>query len=255
MSPRKRIFTVAAISLFTFLLAISFWPTAGGRAASGSDTDAADYISTPEKDLIREINLVRADPLKYAANLEQMKKYYKGKDYKAPGQTVWLTTNEGTSAVDEAIIFLRAAKPLPPYTLSKGMTLAAKDHVKDLGKTGNTGHRGTDGSTTESRVNRYGNFSNGIGENIVYQSDTAREIVLGWLVDDGVSTRGHRRNLLSTNYRHIGVAIGERTGYGSMCVLTFAGAYAESNGAPVSNPNTAVQPKGTAQPKSGARKM
>lgn len=249
MNPRKRIFTVAAISLLSTLLLIG-WPTAGGRAASGFDLETADYVTAPEKDLIREINLLRADPVGYAAHLEQMKKYYKGKDYKAPGKTVWLTTNEGAGAVDEAIAFLRTMKPLPPYSLSKGMTLAAKDHVRDLGKTGKTGHRGTDGSTTESRVNRYGNFSNGIGENIVYQSDTAREIVLGWLVDDGVATRGHRRNLLSSGYRFVGIAIGEQSSYGSMCVLTFAGTYAESGGgAPLQ------KPKGEAAPKTGARKM
>ncbi len=255
MNPRNRSLTVAAISIFSVLLFLAL-PANSGRAASGSDVETADYLSPFEKDLIREINLLRADPAGYVANLEQMKKFYKGKDYQRPGQPT-LMTNEGVGAVDEAIAFLRTAKPLPPYSLSKGMTLAAKDHVKDLGKTGNSGHKGTDGSSTEARVNRYGSFSNGIGENIVYQSDTAREIVLGWLVDDGVATRGHRRNLLSSNYRYIGVSTGERSSYGSMCVLTFAGAYAESSGASVNGaqPATAKPAGGPAPTKSGARKM
>lgn len=233
MNPRRRDYVLVAISLtITLLLANS--PLAGGRE-SNSDIEKAEYLTLTEKDLVREINLLRSNPAQYAANLEQMKKNYKGSDYIAPGQIQRLTTNEGVKAVDEAISFLRASKPLPPYILSKGLSAAAKDHVKDLGKTGNTGHKGTDGSTTETRCNRYGAFSNGIGENIVYQSDSAREIVMGWLVDDGVASRGHRKNLLSANYRSLGVAVGDKNQFGAMCVLTFAGTYAEMQGAPATN--------------------
>lgn len=190
-------------------------------------TSLPDELTAREKELIQEINQLRADPAKYAIYLEQSKKYYKGKDYKPPGETQSLTTIEGVSAVDEAIKALRATKPLPPYSMSTGMCRAAKDHVKDIGKTGNTGHKGTDGSTTESRVNRYGRFSNGIGENIIYESANVRDAVMGWLVDDGVPNRGHRRNLLSPTYRYLGAAVGEQSEYGSMCVLTFAGEYVE----------------------------
>ena len=178
-----------------------------------------------------------------------MKKYYKGMEYRPPGSSVTLLTNEGVSAVDEAITFVRNAKPVPQYAVSKGLSRAAKDHVTDLGKTGNSGHKGTDGSSTEARCNRYGTFSNGIGENIVYQSEIAREIVLGWLVDDGVASRGHRRNLLSPGYKFIGVAIGEKTSHGSMCVLTFAGAYAEM----IVAPGKAAKPAGAQ--KGAVRKM
>ncbi|HEY0547628.1 MAG TPA: CAP domain-containing protein, partial [Pyrinomonadaceae bacterium] len=223
MNPRSRIFVLAAISLISSLLFVNF-PAAA--SSSGTDIEAADFLSSPEKDLVREINLLRSNPQAYVAYLEQAKKYYKGKTYQPPGQS-GLVTDEGAAAVDDAISFLRAAKPLSPFSLSKGMSLAAKDHVKDLGSTGNVGHKGTDGSTTEMRVSRYGRFSNGIGENIFYQNDTAREVVIGWLIDDGVATRGHRRNLLSSTYRFLGVSIGARNSFGSMCVLTFAGDYSE----------------------------
>jgi uncharacterized protein YkwD len=192
------------------------------------------------------------------AYLEQAKKYYNGKNYKPPGQ-VALATVEGVAAVDEAISALRAAKPLSPFSLSKGMSMAAKDHVKDLGSTGNVGHKGTDGSTVEVRVSRYGNFSNGIGENIVYQNDTAREVVIGWLIDDGVATRGHRRNLLSASYRYLGVCVGTRSSYGSMSVLTFAGEFAEmaaGKAQPAAAQPSAAQPAAApAKGKSAARKM
>ncbi|MBV9958874.1 MAG: CAP domain-containing protein [Acidobacteria bacterium] len=230
MNPRTRILVLATLSLITSLLFVGF-PVAGGRASGngGTDAETADYLTAPEKALVREINLLRSNPQGYIQYLEQAKKYYKGKDYIMPGQPV-LTTVEGVSAVDEAIAFLRSAKALSSYSLSKGMCLAAKDHVKDLGGTGSTGHKGTDGSTTEMRVNRYGNFSNGIGENIFYENESPREVVVSWLIDDGVASRGHRRNLLSNSYRVLGVSVGERNSYGSMCVLTFAGNYAEGAG-------------------------
>jgi uncharacterized protein YkwD len=234
-----------------FLIAalLTVVPTARVRATRISDVDTVEYLSNSEKDLIREINVLRADPAKYVVHLEQMKKYYRGKEYKPPGSTVALLTNEGIAAVDEAIAFVRTAKAVTQYELSKGLSRAAKDHVTDLGKSGNSGHKGTDGSSTEARCNRYGTFSNGIGENIVYQSDSAREIVLGWLVDDGVATRGHRRNLLSPGYKFIGVAIGEKSSYGSMCVLTFAGTYAEM----IVAPGKTAKPAATQ--KSAVRKM
>jgi uncharacterized protein YkwD len=233
--------------LIAFLLTVA--PAARVSATRISDADTVEYLSNSEKDLIREINVLRADPAKYVVHLEQMKKYYRGKEYKPPGSPAALLTNEGVSAVDEAIAFVRTAKAVAPYELSQGLSRAAKDHVTDLGKTGNSGHRGTDGSSTEARCNRYGTFSNGIGENIVYQSDSAREIVLGWLVDDGVASRGHRRNLLSQGYKFIGVAIGEKSNYGSMCVLTFAGVYAEMS----ASPGKSVKPVATQ--KSAIRKM
>lgn len=226
MTPQCRNYVLSAVALIVALF-VSSLPAAAGRMTSRM-SQPTDTLSPTERELAAEINLLRADPPKYAMYLEQMKKYYKGKDYKPPGETMALTTVEGVSAVDEAIAALRAQKPLGPYTMSLGMCSAARDHAKDMGRTGNSGHRGTDGSTVETRVSRYGTFTNGIGENIFYESTGAREAVMGWLVDDGVANRGHRRNLLSANYHYLGVAVGDKSDAGSMCVLTFAGDFVES---------------------------
>jgi uncharacterized protein YkwD len=225
MTPKSRNYV---LSLMTVAIALSLFssPLARGRRNIATST-SADFLTPTEQELAAEINLLRSDPPKYAMYLEQSKKFYKGKDYKPPGQTMSLTTIEGVAAVDEAIKALRASKPLSTYTMSPGMCLAAKDHAKDLGRTGNSGHKGTDGSTVEMRVTRYGTFSNGIGENIYYESSGAREAVMGWLIDDGFPSRGHRRNLLSSNYRYLGVAVGDKSEAGLMCVLTFAGDFVE----------------------------
>jgi uncharacterized protein YkwD len=229
MIPRSRNY---ALSLFTLALAVVLLAVPEiGQLSTTFSSEPTDQLSPTERELVQELNVLRSDPPKYAIYLEQAKKYYRGKDYKPPGQAMALTTVEGVAAVDEAIRALRATKPLTPYNTSTGMCLAAKDHVTDIVRTGSTGHKGTDGSTTEARVNRYGQFSNGIAENILYDTSGAREAVIGWLIDDGVPSRGHRRNLLSPNYRYLGVGVGARSNISSMCVLTFAGTFVEAKAA------------------------
>jgi uncharacterized protein YkwD len=212
------------ITLFSSLLVVL--ATYGISQAQTQTIANLQYLSALEREIINEVNLARANPTQYATYLEQLKKLYVGKDLKRPGQ-VALTTVEGVSAVDEAIQFLRAQKPLPPLTPYQGMCLAARDHLTDLGKTGSTGHKGSDGSVPEDRLNRYGSWTNVVGENIAYSSITARETVMGWIVDDGNPTRGHRKNLFNAQYLATGIALGGKSAYGTMCINTFAGGFAD----------------------------
>lgn len=53
-------------------------------------------------------------------------------------------------------------------TWSKGLECAARDHVKDTGPKGVTGHTGTDGSSMSDRIERYGEWDVTVGENISY---------------------------------------------------------------------------------------
>lgn len=185
-----------------------------------------NFLSTMEKEIVSEMNLARTNPQQYAAYLEEWKKYYMGNRFQQPGKNA-IVTNEGLSAVDEAIRFLRSTNPLPPFGVSKGMSLGAKDHAKDLGMTGGTGHKGSDGSLTEDRVNRYGNWENAIGENITYDTGTARDAVIALIIDDGNPNRGHRKNIFNSNYNVTGVALGERSMMGTLYVITYAGGFAE----------------------------
>jgi uncharacterized protein YkwD len=47
-----------------------------------------------------------------------------------------IETEEGPLAYMEAIEFLKTQSPMPPLVWSTELTLAASDHMKDLGKTG-----------------------------------------------------------------------------------------------------------------------
>jgi uncharacterized protein YkwD len=179
-----------------------------------------------EKEIIHEINLARTAPKDYASFLEQFKKYYHEKLIQLPNETPILT-KEGVGALLEAIRFLRSAKPVPLLTLSKGMSLGAKDHVKNLGLSEDSHHRGSDKSQPWDRVNRYGTWQKVIGENISFGYDRARYIVMNLIIDDGVPHRGHRKNIFNSDFRVMGVACGEHPHYKTVCVTTFAGGYIE----------------------------
>jgi uncharacterized protein YkwD len=213
------------ISIVIYLI-VSFPPLLG--LAQSDKVDKTEYLSPLEKAVVNEINLARTSPKEYLSLLEQFKKYYEGKILKLPGQTPILT-REGTSAVLEAIRSLRSQKPVPPLSPSKGMSLGAKDHIRDLGTSGTSQHTGSDGSQTWDRVNRYGTWQKIIGENISFGHDKARNIVMALMIDDGVPNRGHRRNILNPEFRMVGVACGNHPAYRTICVITFAGGYREKD--------------------------
>jgi len=211
------------ISTVIFLILL-LYPSVGSSQPSG--VEAAKFLSPLENSVVREINVARTASQDYASLLEQRRKYYDKKILRLPGESP-LLTKEGVEAVVEAIHFLRSAKPIAPLNPSKGMSLGAKDHVKDQGSSGSTQHKGADRSQPWDRVNRYGTWEKSIGENIAYGSSKARDVVLSLIIDDGVPSRGHRRNIFNPDFRVIGVACGHHATYGTICVITFAGGYKE----------------------------
>jgi uncharacterized protein YkwD len=177
-----------------------------------------------EQDLLTEINQARANPGTYATYLEKLKPLFKGNEYRVTGRPA-LITQEGWAAVDDAITFLRATKPLGPLSASGGLNLAAQVHIKDQAGSGSTGHTGSNSSLIEQRVKPFGTWQGAIGENLTYGNESARERVLTWLIDDGFASRGHRKRLLSTDYKVAGLACGPHPQFVSRCCLTLAGGF------------------------------
>jgi len=91
-------------------------------------------------------------------------------------------------------------------------------------------------------VKPFGTWQGAIGENLAYGDESARERVLTWLIDDGVASRGHRKRLLSGDYRVAGVACSPHREFGKMCALTLAGSFLDSAAA---KPATSNQNKST----------
>ena len=221
---KVRLFRLLALCC-AFGLIVSF-PGSDSSRSQTQKTMTGTSVSPAEQELLNEINLARANPAKYAAYLEGLKPFFKGKEYQPTGHQA-LITQEGWAAVEEAIRFMHAAKPVAPLDLSSGLNIAAQAHVKDQGGSGGTGHKGTNMSLVEERVKPYGSWQGAIGENLSYGNESARERVLTWLIDDGVASRGHRKRLLSSDYRVGGLACGAHREWGTMCCLTLAGAFTD----------------------------
>jgi len=67
---------------------------------------------------------------------------------------------------------------LPEFTWSDALTLAARDHCSDMGKTGKLGHMGADGSSYFDRIARYGEAGWYRGENLSYSQTTGESVVM-----------------------------------------------------------------------------
>lgn len=187
-----------------------------------------DFLSELEKEVVMELNLARTDPSAYAEYLIDFKRFYLGKYIEIAGRTP-IITKEGAAAVNEAIGFLKAANPLPPLVVSKGISLAAKVHAADQGPKGVMSHQGSDNSSPLDRMLRFGQVEGSWGENIEYGSNSAREIIMQLIIDDGVPDRGHREKIFDPGFGVVGVNFGVHSSFGTMCVIDFAGAYGEKN--------------------------
>lgn len=227
--------TAAAVIALAVVLLVA--PTEAGagdpRWAPGWVLDGLDiardaaYLAELEKDVVLEMNMVRADPARYGAEfIGPRLRFFDGIVYGVPGEEM-LVTREGPAAVKECLDALGRAGSLPPLLPSGAMSRAAREHADAQGATGGTGHDGADGSTFRTRLERHGDWSGAIGENIDYGHSTAREVVISLLLDDGVPSREHRKNLLNPRFTVTGLACGAHARYGAMCVIDLAGGYRE----------------------------
>jgi len=122
------------------------------------------------------------------------------------------------------------AQIIPPLAASPGMCNSALSYVLAMGPIGGRGHKGTDGSQPWDRMARFGKWCGTAGENIDYGVHDARSIVARLIIDDGVSGRGHRKNIFSRDFHVAGAATGFHATYGAMCVIDFAGGFVEAPG-------------------------
>jgi hypothetical protein len=196
-----------------------------------SRTSVAGEDSAPRPvsvgtEVVREMNLARQHPEIYAGFLEEWRPQFRGYLRVLPGHRM-LRTREGIGAVDEAIRFLRHTRPLRPLAFSKGMALAAAEHVADQAN-GAMGHEGSDFSNAGERMNRHGAWHTLWGENIAYGHDTPRSIVLALIVDDGQRARKHRKNIFNPAFTRAGAAIGPHGRYRTVCSMEFAAIFVEA---------------------------
>ena len=193
---------------FLALATLALLPKSGFARPSTAPSDPEQVSAAA---VIRELNLARENPALYATFVAESRPFH---------------MIERGRAVDEAVRFLQKTRPLQPLTLSSGMSRAAADHCAEQVE-GQLGHDGGDRSSPGDRISRYGSWSTTWGENISYSRKTAREVVLALIIDDGVRSRGHRKNIFNPKFNYAGAAFGLHARYRTVCTIDFAGGYAE----------------------------
>jgi hypothetical protein len=111
-----------------------------------------------------------------------------------------IQTTEGRALIEETIAFLKVQKPLNTLEWNIDMWKACRDHGEDQAPSGSTGHSGSDGSSPQVRMQRYGNLMAPAGENLAWGSFDAKDAIIQLIIDDGVPSRGHRLNIFKEGY-------------------------------------------------------
>jgi uncharacterized protein YkwD len=109
------------------------------------------------------------------------------------------------AAVIAATNAIRRSKGLDPLRSNQGLTAAADQHSRSMGKVGFFAHESADGSAFWKRVQNY--YAQGdasywaVGENIIWASPelSVDEAMKAWM-----ASPGHRENILAKDWREIG---------------------------------------------------
>ena len=169
-----------------------------------------------ERDLVREVNELRSNPKGYAEKIVKNKQFFKDGTniWKHPDAKAGIKTEEGPSAYDEAIKFLKThAVAVDKLTPSKGLNKVASDFLYEFQKDPNANVE------IESIVDKHGNFSGNFRRLVQFGSHTPELVVVNLVVCDGDKSRGHRDALLSSDLKRVGVAHGEHDTYRQCSVI------------------------------------
>ncbi len=171
------------------------------------------------------MNRLRRNPKRYVKALRRYRGFFRGNLLHLPKSDVPLMTQEGPAAVNEAIAVARRTKPIRALTLSPALSRAAREHARELGRDGTMSHASRNGASPFDRMDRYGKVRGRSGENIGTGQSGADIAVIDLFVDDGVPSRGHRRNMLDPRFAVVGVGCAPHRAYGVICVMDFVEAF------------------------------
>ena len=163
------------------------------------------YYNDEEKEVVQLMNLSRID----------------GKLFAATFLTYYIQSNGMTknSYVNSLYRDLKSVNMLPVLVPKKDLSGIADGHATKSGKTGHVGHK-----DMQKRFDPvFGSAYNGMAENCSYGYSEALDIVINLLIDDGIKSLGHRKNILNESYSSVGVAIRPHKEYGENCVIDFGG--------------------------------
>ena len=173
------------------------------------------------KEIFNEHNYLRKNPQSYIEKLERVSRNYKGKYLRHPME-IPIETYEGIQGIKDTIEFLKNQEPVKELIYSEELSLAARDHVIDIGDKGISGHRGSNKSTLNERIEKYIEWNGLISESIQYCYQFASNIIMSLLIDDGSKDKHQRLNLFSEDFNYVGIGCGGHKKYHLCTVINYA---------------------------------
>jgi uncharacterized protein YkwD len=180
-------------------------------------------------DIYEELTQLRENPKLYSKKVADEFDNYRSNNARHRPNTVPVLTREGLKAVKEAFDELESLSRLPPLIWSDGLASAALTHCNDTGPLGIVGHIGSRETTLQQRIEKNGKWSESIAEALDYGSVTGFEVVFSLLVDDGLTTRPHRKALLNPNYSKVGIGASPHSEFKTVACLLFAVNYDDND--------------------------
>ena len=169
------------------------------------------------KDIFTEHNYLRKNPQSYIEKLERVSNFYRGKYFRHPME-IPIETYEGIQGIKDTIEFLKNQKPVKELNYSEELSLAARDHAMDIGENNLYGHKGSNKSTLNERIEKYVEWNGLISESIQYCYQFADNIIMSLLIDDGSKDKHQRLNLFSEDYDYVGIGCGGHKKY-QLCTV------------------------------------
>ena len=191
---------------------VLFTPVEMGAANTAG---SVSYMSDEEKKVVQYMNLARMDGDKfYQSFIPEFLEYYNStfSDKILPNNKYLVSLKADLKKVKGYVV-------LQPF---KNLYLSATFHAQDMGKLGMTGHNSSDGTDGGKRIKRFYPNASCWSENCSYGMGSAINIVCQLLIDDGVSSLGHRTNILKSVQKKVGVGIAPHKNYRYNCVMDFS---------------------------------
>jgi uncharacterized protein YkwD len=201
----NRLFYIVAIALLGFQNTsaqdLSSWDKPTLQQANTAQNE--HYLTEEEKKTILLMNLARMNGQLFAQTI--LKPYLAEQTF-------------DKKYTQSLLQDLNKLKPLSPLLPDEFLYQLSKNHAVEMGKKNTEPHQGV-----EKRFEKMRPSYNRYAENCDFYNHTALNIVMSLLIDEHVSSLGHRKNILQPNHSHVGVAIAPHIEKNYTCVQLFGG--------------------------------
>jgi len=174
----------------------------------------ANYLSSEEKEVFRYLNLVRLNGEKFFDSFLEVYIKHNNDLYSEKIES-------NNSYLISLKKYLRKINDLQLIYPDERIFKAAMYHANDMGKNGSTGHNSSDGTGFFDRMRHFMGTEYYLSENCSYGYGNALDIVCNLLLDNGIPSLGHRKNILNPEQNMAGVSIRPHTVFETNCVIDF----------------------------------